>query len=236
MVDAIAYDPKATVAKLVCRRSIEEETIVTMRVNARHYLGILVAFLAITGVGASIFYFLREPSNPRFLDHPTITLLHVVLGGIFLALAPFQFLSRIRSRWLGYHRLAGRFLASIGLILGAAALFLALVIPFSGRSEQVINGFFGMFFLISLAKGFLNIRAGQIALHREWMIRAFAIGLGIATMRLLFIPALIYVGNPTHSQIQTLSIASFTVAFCLHSGFAEYWIRRSRRQGVSTEQ
>ena len=224
-----ACDLKVTFAKIVCWRPIEEETIITMRVKARHYLGILVAFLAITGVGASIFYFLREPTNPQFLDYPTITLLHVIPGGIYLALAPFQFLSRIRSRWLGYHRLAGRFLASMGLILGAAALFLALVIPFSGRSEQVVNGFFGMFFLISLVKGFLYIRAGQIALHREWMIRAFAIGLSIATMRLLFVPALIIVGNPTHSQIETLSIASFTVAFCLHTAFAEYWIRRSRR-------
>ena len=200
----------------------------TMRLKTRHYLGMLVGFLAITGVGSSVVYFLREPNNPGFLDYPTVTLLHVIPGGIYLALAPFQFLSSIRSRWPGYHRLAGRFLASIGLILGAAALFLALVVPFSGRPEQVINGFFGVVFLISLVKGFLYIRAGQIALHREWMIRAFAIGLSIATMRLLFIPALIIMGAPTQSQIETLSIASFTVAFCLHSGFAEYWIRRGR--------
>ncbi len=200
-----------------------------MRISARHYLGILVAFLAITGVGASIFYFLREPTNSKFLDYPNITLLHVIPGGIYLGLAPFQFLGRIRSRWLGYHRLAGRFLASIGLVVGVAAVFLALVIPFSGRWEQVINGFFGTLFIISLVKGVMYIRAGQIDLHREWMIRAFAIGLGIATMRLLFIPALIIVGDPTHSQIETLSIASFSVAFCLHSSFAEYWIRRSRR-------
>ncbi len=200
-----------------------------VRISARHYLGILVTFLAITGVGASIFYFLREPTNPQFLDYPTITLLHVIPGGIYLGLAPLQFLGRIRSRWLGYHRWAGRFLASIGLVVGVAAVFLALVIPFSGRWEQVINGFFGTLFVISLVNGVVYIRAGQIDLHREWMIRAFAIGLGIATMRLLFIPALIIVGDPTRSQIEMLSIASFTVAFCLHVGFAEYWIRRSRR-------
>jgi uncharacterized membrane protein len=199
-----------------------------MRIDGRHYLGILVAFLAFTGVGASVFYFLREASNPRFVDFPIVTLLHVVLGGIYLVMAPFQFLSRIRSRWLSYHRLAGRFLVSIGLVLGASALFLALIIPFSGTWEQIINGFFGTLFLVSLVKGVLHVRAGQIALHREWMLRAFAIGLGIATMRLIFIPALIIVGDPTQEQIATLSIVSFTVAFSLHSGFAEYWIRRSR--------
>lgn len=200
-----------------------------MQVTARSFLGFLVTFLAFSGVSSSVYYFLREPTNPGFLEFPTITLLHVIPGGIYLAMAPFQFLSQIRSRWLGYHRLAGRFLVSIGLILGAAALFLALVVPFSGGPEQIINGFFGVFFLVSLVKGFRYIRTGQVARHREWMIRAFAIGLSIATMRLLFVPALIIVGDPDLSQIKTISIASFTVAFCFHAGFAEYWIRRTRK-------
>ncbi len=65
----------------------------TMRLKTRHYLGMLVGFLAITGVGSSVVYFLREPNNPGFLDYPTVTLLHVIPGGIYLALAPFQFLS-----------------------------------------------------------------------------------------------------------------------------------------------
>jgi len=205
-----------------------------IRLKAHHYLGILVAFLAMSGVGAAVFFFLREPTNEQFLIYPNITLLHVVPGGIYLALAPLQFLGRIRSRWLNYHRWAGRFLASTGLVLGVAAVFIALVIPFSGRWEQVINGFFGTLFIFSLVKGVVYIRAGQIDLHREWMIRAFAIGLSIATMRLLFVPALIIVGNPARSQIEMLSIASFGVAFFLHCSFAEYWIRRSRRLAEQT--
>ena len=74
------------------------------RLKAHHYLGVLVAFLAMTGIGASFFYFMREPTNAQFLNYPNITLLHVVPGGIYLALAPLQFLGRIRSRWLNYHR------------------------------------------------------------------------------------------------------------------------------------
>lgn len=109
------------------------------------------------------------------------------------------------------------------------ALFIALVIPFSGWWERVVNGFFSILFLVALAKGLLHIRAGRRARHREWMIRAFAIGLGIATMRLIFIPALIIVGNPTHQQIVTLSIASFALAFSLHAGLAELWIHSTRK-------
>jgi Predicted membrane protein (DUF2306) len=106
-------------------------------------LGVVVGFLAIVGIAASATHYLYEPYNPGFLDFPTIVALHVVLGGLYLALAPFQFVKRIRSRHIGYHRRAGRVLVAIGLVVGATALFMGLVIPFSGWPEQVIIGLFG---------------------------------------------------------------------------------------------
>jgi hypothetical protein len=44
----------------------------------------------------------------------------------------------------------------------------------------VLIGLFGSLFLYALGKGFVHVRAGRVALHREWMIRAFAIALAIA--------------------------------------------------------
>src|SRR5215203_3454578 len=119
--------------------------------------------LASIGVGASAAHYLQEPYNAGFLDFPT--------------LVPFQFVRRIRSRHLNYHRWAGRMLVSIGLVIGLSALFMALVIPKGGWPERVVIGLFGSLFLFALIEGFLHIRAGLVALHREWMIRAFAIGL-----------------------------------------------------------
>lgn len=192
------------------------------------FIGILIGFLAITGVGSSVVYFLREPYNLGFNKFPIITALHVIPGAIYLALAPFQFITLIRSRWINYHRWAGRLLVLIGLIVGACALFVAVVIPFSGWVESVINGFFAILFVYCIIKGYLSVKAKKIALHREWIIRSFALGLAIATMRLIFIPALIFVGNPTYDQIANLSIISFTIAFVLHLGVAEIWIRSTR--------
>jgi hypothetical protein len=57
-------------------------------------LGVVVGFLALVGVGASATHYLQEPYNPGFLQFPTIVALHVVLGGVYLALAPFQFVGR----------------------------------------------------------------------------------------------------------------------------------------------
>jgi hypothetical protein len=51
-------------------------------------LGVAVGFLALIGVGASVAHYLQEPYNPGFLDFPTIVAVHVVLGGLYLTLAP----------------------------------------------------------------------------------------------------------------------------------------------------
>jgi len=192
-------------------------------------LGVVIGFLTFVVVGASVTHYLQEPYNPGFLRFPTITALHLVLGGFYLALAPFQFVRIVRSRHLRFHRWTGRMLVTVGMVVGVTALFMGFVIPFSGWGERVIIGLFGGLFLVAIVKGFLHVRAGRVALHREWMIRAFAIGLSIATMRLIFVPALILVATPTDAQIAVLSNASFAAAFVLHTSVAELWIRATRR-------
>jgi hypothetical protein len=64
-------------------------------------LGAAVGFLALVGIAASATHYLYKLFNPGFLDFPTIVALHVVLGGLYLALAPFQLVRRSRSRHLG---------------------------------------------------------------------------------------------------------------------------------------
>lgn len=192
-------------------------------------MGATVGFLALVGIGASAAHYLQEPYNPGFPRFPTIVALHVILGGVYLALAPFQFVKRIRSRYLGYYRRTGRLLVAIGLVVGVTALFVGFAIPFSGWGERMVIGLFGGLFLLALVKGFVHIRTGRVNLHREWMLRAFAIGLSIATMRLIFVPALIVVATPTGTQTAALSNASFAAAFFLHASVAELWIHTPAR-------
>ncbi len=197
-------------------------------------LGVAVGFLAFVGIATSATFYLREPANLGFLDFPTIVALHVVLGAFYLMFAPFQFVKRIRSRHLGYHRRMGRVLVAVGLVVGVTALFIGLVIPFSGWAERVLIGLFGSLFLFALGKGFVHVRAGRVALHREWMIRAFAIALAIATQRLIFIPSLFVAGvaDPTDGRIVTLSLAAWSAVLVVHSSLAEAWIRLTRRRYV----
>ncbi len=194
----------------------------------RPFLLLVVPLLALVGIGASVAHYLQPPYNPGFEAFPAITAAHVVLGAVFLTLAPLQFVRAFRRRRAGYHRWAGRLLVAIGLVVGVTALFLGLVVPFAGNPERVVIGVFGAIFLVALARGYADIRAGRIAAHREWMIRAFAIGLSIATMRLLFVPSLMLIGNPTETMVATLSTGSFAASFVIHTLVAEHWIRRTR--------
>jgi uncharacterized membrane protein len=206
-----------------------------MSKGARWMLAVTVGLLASIGVGASAVHYLQEPYNPGFLDFPTIVALHVILGGVYLTLAPFQFVKGIRSRHLTYHRWTGRLLVAIGVVVGVTALFMGLVIPKAGWPERVVIGFFGGLFAIALVKGFLHVRAGRVALHREWMIRAFAVGLAIATARLIFFPALlITTADPTDGLFGTLLVVALAVAFVLNTSAAELWIRATRRSGSPT--
>src|SRR5437867_3079479 len=63
-------------------------------------------------------------------------------------------------------------------------LVLSFAMPAIGGVNQAASTtLFALFFLFALGKAFRHIRRREIALHREWMIRAFSIGLAVATTR-----------------------------------------------------
>lgn len=195
----------------------------------RRSLNILVVFLVLIGIGAVALHYFIPPISPGFLIFPVAVALHVVAAGIWMTLAPFQFVKRIRARWLNYHRWAGRALVATGLIVGLAALFMAWVTPIAGWPERIILGFYGLLFLMELGKGFYSIRVGQVMLHREWMIRAFALTLAVSTIRLIEIPALIITGT---QSLQIIYVVANITAFTSHALIAEIWIRATRRKHV----
>jgi hypothetical protein len=82
-------------------------------------------------------------------------------------------------------------------------------------------------FLICLVQGYRSIRRREIARHREWMIRTFAIGLGISTFRLM-IPLLML--PPLGATFPEAWDAAVWLAFTLHAVAAEVWINLTRKQ------
>jgi uncharacterized membrane protein YozB (DUF420 family) len=171
----------------------------------------------------------REHYNPGFAEHPALIRAHVVLGAAYLGLALPQFVGRLRGRRPALHRRMGRAAVAAGLVAGATALLVTLLFPYSGRAALAVVAPFAAWFVFALARGAWLARRRRFAEHREWMIRALAIGTSIATMRLIFVPSMVLLGAfEDEARARWLSLASFGAAFVLHAAAAEAWIRVSR--------
>jgi len=118
-----------------------------------------------------------------FARHMALTLAHIILGALFLALALLQFVPSIRAKHLKVHRWLGRILVVTGLVIGISALVMSFTMNIGGLNETAATTLFAILFLFCLIKAYRHIRSKEVAQHREWMIRAFAIGLGVATTR-----------------------------------------------------
>lgn len=80
---------------------------------------------------------------------------------------------------------------------------------------------FASLFLWSLGKAYYHVRSKDVARHREWIVRSFAIGVGIGTIRVIF--ALLMVS--TTLSAKTSVALSFWLGWSLHLAIAEVWIR-----------
>ncbi len=165
--------------------------------------------------------------DSRFAAHPLVALLHVVPGGIFLTLALFQFSSRVRRRYVQFHRWSGRALVLVAFVAGLSAFYFGLLMPYGGLGEAIAIALFGGLFLVAISRAFIAIRRHQVARHREWMIRAFAIAIGISTVRVVgafFDVAL----TPAGIRPPEIFVLSIWVGWVITLGAAEVWVRYTR--------
>jgi hypothetical protein len=163
-----------------------------------------------------------------FQLHKVLTFVHIIPGALFMILAPLQFVPGIRARYLWFHRLSGRIVVVLGLIIGVTALIMSFKTNIGGATETAATVLFAILFLFSLIKGFYHIRRHEVALHREWMIRMFAIGFAIATVR----PIVgMFFALSRLSPHQFFGIA-FWIGFTIHLVAAEVWINYTRKRNV----
>ena len=123
------------------------------------------------------------PVNPRIDASPAPLVVHVLAAAIYAVLGAFQFPARLRRRHPGWHRRSGRILVGAGLAVAGSGLWMTLF--YSGAPGGVllwaIRLLVGSTMAAAIVLGFTAIRRRDIAAHRAWMIRAYALGLGAGT-------------------------------------------------------
>ncbi|WP_344237022.1 DUF2306 domain-containing protein [Actinocorallia libanotica] len=111
---------------------------------------------------------------------------HVVGGGLVLLLSPLQLSSRLRSRAPKAHRACGRIVLSVIMVAGIAGLLMA---PFNMAGPLGVAGF-GMLAVLWTAcavAAYSTVRRRDIAAHRRWALRLFALTYAGVTLRLWMI-------------------------------------------------
>ena len=149
---------------------------------------------------------------------------HIVGAIVYLVVGAFQFVPGFRRRRPRWHRAAGRVLVVAGLFVAVSALWMTLLYPRMDGTGDVLyleRLLFGSAMAASLVLGLAAIRRRDIARHRAWMMRAYALALGAGAQAFTvgFGEALFGTGVVSHDL-------SMGAAWALNLGVAEWLIRR----------
>lgn len=124
------------------------------------------------------------PENARMTASPVPVVVHIVSAITYAVLGAFQFSPRFRRRWPAWHRAAGRVLVVLGFAVAFSALWMTQFYPRqpgTGELAYIFRLAFGSGMAASILLGFAAIRRADVARHRAWMTRAYALALGAGT-------------------------------------------------------
>jgi uncharacterized membrane protein YozB (DUF420 family) len=133
-----------------------------------------------------VFYYRHydAASFESYWPRRTWLFLHINGGTLALLTGPWQFWTGLRQRHLQIHRWTGR-LFLVGVAMGIAGSVGLAVMAVGGWAFEV--GLMGLAsaWLVTTAMAYYSIRQGLVALHKEWMIRAYVVTFAFVFFRIL---------------------------------------------------
>jgi uncharacterized membrane protein len=165
---------------------------------------------------------IKSMGTPSFAWYVSMYV-HIVFSAIALVIGPFLFSARFRQRWLDLHRSLGKVYLSSILFGGSAGLFLSF--HASGGKMSTLG-----FFLLSILWlytgyiAFRQIKRGNVSLHRQWMIRNYALTLAGVTLRIWLPLCFVVFGASSFDTFyQVLAWISWVPNFLI----ANWYVRQS---------
>jgi uncharacterized membrane protein len=203
------------------------------------------AFLAVTAVAVAILFpmpYLVSTAHglaPHYADRGSVVavafLVHVVAGGLALLLSPLQIATRLRARAPRLHRVAGRVMLAAIAVAGCTSLVIAMF-DTAGPVGTVGFGITGIVWLFCAAAAFRAIRRRDVAAHRRWAVRTFALTYTAVTLRLLNQPLtglLVVLGMNAGVAADRAYAALALLSWPIDLAVAEWYLATRRRRTVS---
>lgn len=160
----------------------------------------------------------------RRASYPFAVVGHILGGSLMLLLGLAQFSIWFRRKYPAWHRWTGRGLVAGGGYFALSGLWMNAAVQAQADSwlHDAAQNVVAVAMLAVLVLGIRAIWRRDIAAHRAWMMRAYAISLGAATQTALLLPVFLLFGPP----VGLLADLVFIAAWGLNLAVAERLIRR----------
>lgn len=170
------------------------------------------------------------PNDARFLASPLPVVMHILSSTIYCVLGAFQFFPSLRRRRPRWHRISGWALVPCGLLSAFSGLWMTQFYPrgidppasFDGTALYLIRLLVGLAMALFLSFGVAAILRRDVAHHRAWMMRSYALGLGAGTQAFTHLPWFLFPGIQAELT-RTLCMAA---GWVINLAVAEWLISR----------
>ena len=133
---------------------------------------------------------------------------HTLCGVIALLAGPMQFSSRLRQRHLKFHRVLGRIYV-VSVFIGA----LTGIALAAGRPGLPGTCMQAAAWIVCTTAAFITARNRQIAQHRQWMVRSYAVTFTFVSSRVLNLWPLYW--SHLGDALAAVGVIAFTLASLL---------------------
>ncbi len=166
--------------------------------------------------------------NAIFFTAPFVVILHILCSSIYGVLGSFQFSKSFRTKHIQWHKFSGRVLVLLGIITSLTGIYMTISFPkvsTDGPTLYYVRLLVGVIMTISILFALKSILEKKFKSHGEWMLRAYAIGLGASTQVLTHLPWFILADSVPSGLVRDLLMA---LGWILNLILAEWLIYKKK--------
>lgn len=157
---------------IVRRLSLAAVWLIVLGFSINFYLDNAVAYF---------FGYRSERFGDSLLNNQLWFVVHMIGGTCALFFGPLQFWTRIRTRYVNFHRFLGKLYIGGSLIAGFIAIKLALINPCQACRYSLIT--LSVLWIFFTAAAYVSIRRYDVDAHKKFMVRSYVCALAFVFVR-----------------------------------------------------
>jgi uncharacterized membrane protein len=176
--------------------------------------------------------------NARFIAAPLPVIVHILSASLFSILGAFQFSTGLRQLNPQWHRVSGRIVVASGIFVALTGLLMTVMYPIppelQGSLLNAVRVFVSVAMLLSIYSAVAAVKSGDIATHRAWMIRAFALGQGAGMQVVVLLPWMLLIGKPSMLHRDLLMSLAWLINLLIAEMAIQRWSPRNLNLYIGT--